>query len=139
MVLDGMRSTLHLYSHKTAFEKGFQHVVAVYGLNKGGLGTLITATGKEPGADVIGVGERSPYNGLAPEAPPVLQPPDTPTGPVTHSAPSTHGQVPLQPLMGHGHLQREGQWVNRGKETAWLTVPREHPLDTKSPARNSGA
>lgn len=47
-----------------------------------------------------------PHNGLAPETPPVLQPPDTATGPVADSTACTDGQVPLQPLMGHGHLQR---------------------------------
>lgn len=53
-----------------------------------------------------GQGWTHPYNGLAPETPPVLQPPDTATGPVADGAARADRQVPLQPLVGHGHLRR---------------------------------
>lgn len=52
-----------------------------------------------------GQGGTHPYNGLAPETPPVLQPPDAAAGPVADGTARTDRQVPLQPLVGHGHLR----------------------------------
>lgn len=50
-------------------------------------------------------GAHCPYNGFAPQAPPVLQPPHAAAGPVADGTACAHGQVALQPLVGHGHLQ----------------------------------
>lgn len=47
------------------------------------------------------------YNCLAPKTSPVLQPPHTATRLITYGTAGTDWQVPLQPLMGHGHLRRE--------------------------------
>lgn len=44
------------------------------------------------------------YDGLAPEAAPVLQSPHAATVLVTHHAFGTDGQVAFQPLVGHEHL-----------------------------------
>jgi len=44
------------------------------------------------------------YDGFAPEAAPVLQPPHAATVLVTHHTPGADRQVALQPLVGHEHL-----------------------------------
>jgi len=47
------------------------------------------------------------YDGLAPEAAPVLQPPHAAAVLVTHHAFGTDGQVSFQPLVWHGHLKKK--------------------------------
>lgn len=47
----------------------------------------------------------STYDGFAPQAAPVLQPPDAAAVPVAHHTLSTDRQVPLQPLVWHRHLR----------------------------------
>lgn len=79
-----------------------------------------------------GQGGTHPYDGLAPETPPVLQPSDAAAGPVADSTARTDRQVPLQPLVGHGHLQRGAVASATPPTTAAPTHSRDsdtgHPL-----------
>ena len=88
---------------------------------------MLSMPGARRGHDTLG--RTHPYDGLAPETSPVLQPPDAAAGPVADGTARADGQVPLQPLVGHGHLQRGT--VSSGM--APLQPPRRRNGDTAQP------
>lgn len=93
----------------------------------------------EPQGKVLGGRDTDPYDGFAPEAPPVLQPPDAAAGAVADGAARADRQVALQPLVGHGHLRRGcGRHLRATTAQGWPPPPRDSRCHLPAPSPPGG-